>query len=489
MRFLIDKSTGFSVGEPVSNFAELNNKVSAGVKCLTLKGIIDINSNYELPPDIHLVIPNGTGFNVESGATLTVNCSFDAGLYQIFYGDGDLSGNPKIEAAYPEWFGAKGDGVADDTNAIQKTVSWFPVIYFRPVKYRITKTISADRIHLYGNMSSYHGDLYTTFVFDGSNGPALFIGSDESLLHEPSLLSSIAFTSTNRVDVLVKIKYENRCTVSRCLFRYAGVGLYIDGDGADASWFYVEQCIFRNLDIGIEAHAGGVVIAGEFTSCGKGVYVSKGLGQMRVMGVKFDVCDIGIHCYGYLGVYVANCFERCLVAYKIDHDDIVDFSGRRNIILGGYAIGSGSGEVGIEIASGCKWNNVIGFSTGNLGSSGSDIIDNGDSNIVIVNDRFITGRYNYVIDRFFTKKITIENVDLYPFIDFKLSDSYNWRLRSLSNYFQIYNLVSGNGFMLKDSGDFELPVAGSGIILTSPSGNKFRVVVDDSGNISTESVS
>jgi len=55
---------------------------------------------------------------------LTINGGVDAGLFQIFNGDGVVTGNPKIEAVYPEWFGAKGDGITDDSNAFKKLDSF-----------------------------------------------------------------------------------------------------------------------------------------------------------------------------------------------------------------------------------------------------------------------------------------------------------------------------------------------------------------------------
>jgi hypothetical protein len=52
---------------------------------------------------------------------LTINGSLEAGLYQIFSctGTGKVAGKAKTLYVYPEWWGAVGDGVADDTVPLQ----------------------------------------------------------------------------------------------------------------------------------------------------------------------------------------------------------------------------------------------------------------------------------------------------------------------------------------------------------------------------------
>ena len=53
---------------------------------------------------------------------LTVEGSVEAGLYQIFSGDGVVQLSQNIPVAYPEWFGAVRDGVTDDSSAIKKAI-------------------------------------------------------------------------------------------------------------------------------------------------------------------------------------------------------------------------------------------------------------------------------------------------------------------------------------------------------------------------------
>lgn len=48
-----------------------------------------------------------------------------------------LSGNWKINDGYPEWFGAIGDGIADDRNAIQTAVDNCNTVHFRNTKYKL----------------------------------------------------------------------------------------------------------------------------------------------------------------------------------------------------------------------------------------------------------------------------------------------------------------------------------------------------------------
>lgn len=76
-----------------------------------------------IPSNIHLRFKDGGKLSPASGITLTVNGSIDAGLWQIFGGDGDVSGEFSCLYVLPTWFGAVGDGVTDDTDAFVKAIN------------------------------------------------------------------------------------------------------------------------------------------------------------------------------------------------------------------------------------------------------------------------------------------------------------------------------------------------------------------------------
>lgn len=113
--------------------------------------------------DSTITIPEGctlkfSGGSINNGTLIGNNTLIDARLTQIFGSYLKLQGTWKIVQAYPEWFGAVGDGITDDTKAIQKTIN-----AFNEVKLTGTYLISTVKIPQFHKIENS-----TTYVLDGN---------------------------------------------------------------------------------------------------------------------------------------------------------------------------------------------------------------------------------------------------------------------------------------------------------------------------------
>lgn len=87
---------------------------------LDIVGVPRIASNLTIPKNIQLRFRNGAYIAPDIGATVTILGTFDKKQVKKFGGGGviTLAGNHRMSATSPFWWGAVGDGVADDTNPI-----------------------------------------------------------------------------------------------------------------------------------------------------------------------------------------------------------------------------------------------------------------------------------------------------------------------------------------------------------------------------------
>ncbi len=146
--------------------------ITDGCAQITIAQEIAIAADLTIPDTVNLKFLRCGMLSPESGVTLTVNSNIDAGLWQIFGGNGTTTGAIQSHYIYPEWFGAVGDGITDDTLAIQAAVA-IPAVVWCSAKYRITDTIALVGSGCTGMV--WEGTCVNNhFLYDG-NGVAMSI--------------------------------------------------------------------------------------------------------------------------------------------------------------------------------------------------------------------------------------------------------------------------------------------------------------------------
>ena len=107
-------------------------------------GTWTLANNVTIPANIGIFLPHGAILSPNTGKTLTINGPLHAGHYQIFSGAGTIAPGTRMGILFPEWWGVMGDGSADDTAAIQKSLNAAATnrhthVHFSQGHYKFTK--------------------------------------------------------------------------------------------------------------------------------------------------------------------------------------------------------------------------------------------------------------------------------------------------------------------------------------------------------------
>lgn len=86
------------------------------------RGLYRFTSNTTFPSNLTLSFQEGAILSPDSGVTLTINSQIEAGLFQIFGGDGIIAGDKRNDYVFPQWWGVKGNNTDDDRPAMQKAI-------------------------------------------------------------------------------------------------------------------------------------------------------------------------------------------------------------------------------------------------------------------------------------------------------------------------------------------------------------------------------
>ena len=234
------------------SFSDAISDINESEKTLLISGSEWVADNETVPSNITLRFLHGGKLNINLGRTVTVNGQIEAGLYRIFIGGGTVSfgedfnnyytnsGNGPI-TVYPQWWGAKGDGDANDTEALQSAFNSIgdgQKIVIPPGTYHFNDTLQFDAD--YGILEC-EGILVWTDANTPNDTPAVLISDDDVDVNDGKLWNvdvSLDIVdqpggtwANDGIGVLIEGVVDSKITIKRCLGFRTGLQLLGDGVG------------------------------------------------------------------------------------------------------------------------------------------------------------------------------------------------------------------------------------------------------------------
>ena len=343
----------------------LKKNLVNGVNTLTQAMMNQTNTKYVIKYDYTLgddiTVPANCVLEFDGGSitasgnndTITgANTGIEARLVKIFNTDVTLAGTWNVAEAYPEWFGAKGDGSNDDAPAINKALTYFNCVKLLPRTYLIGSIDSNGigiKIPAYRTLKGYYHDenlSKVTSIIMMKEG--LNYTSCIDIIGNNCILEDFSVKGYGVVNVetacISAIEGHSRCTLNRidvsggyygfnlhlylttmtqCNANYCSIGFYIHGGDNTKYTTFVAICCYA-CDCRIRGHYWKKMTYSSMISCaadGCGCPNSGVVDNNTELGFAyyFDACDT-------ISVIDCGC-ERCLRAIYCNMAQPVIFKG------------------------------------------------------------------------------------------------------------------------------------------------------------------
>ena len=224
-----------------------------------------VPSNLDINKSITLKLQKGARISVALGKVLTVNGLLLAPSDKIFIGAGDvLIDSDRKQTVYPQWWGAKGDGLSEDTAALQSAVNSFSLkggeILIPRGRYIVNALNVKSNIDLkgYGAGSIFiqkSGAKYCVSTRPASNTikrdqP----GSANISLTDLSFRGTVDTDGFSEFFMLLDIRGTSNVSVTRCNFTgFRGDGIYIGALKVAEKELHntnisVSECVFDGIN-------------------------------------------------------------------------------------------------------------------------------------------------------------------------------------------------------------------------------------------------
>jgi hypothetical protein len=240
-------------------------------------------------------VEKGAVLNIGTGVSLTTNAVLIADGWQIFSGLGTILGHPGCEAIIPEWWGAVGNGVQDDSTYITRALDH----YFQRNNSEGSSGYESVGIFKFLSGKNYKmGTGYSKTLFNNHIGGWQLTGYGAKIQADLSSGYAISITSNATVrNLIVAGLYITGGSSETGL-------LYLSG-GAETSGQYLYCLTVRDLALfGSNGHGlylQGSIFEGTVKDCN--IYLDND--NVTGSGVVFDP---GGQNSGQLSLYDVNCY-------------------------------------------------------------------------------------------------------------------------------------------------------------------------------------
>lgn len=256
------KSEGLTGDGTTDDYADLSTLITTTINgeeatIIFSPGTYKIGTSITIPSNVTLFLTKGAKLSPDSGKTITINGPIEAGIWQIFTGSGIIAGSPKVDALYPQWWGAVGDGTTDDTTEIQAAIDTAiqttNYLHFPTGTYRITGTL-----YIWGTIriTGSKGKVYnkpTVINYEGT-GTAIHV-------QRKSSASGPLLEATNIGGLFIEhINVQRSFASEGGTYGTNGIGWYL---------YYISECEFNAVGVTgfkVGHHCQGVTIT-EFNKC------------------------------------------------------------------------------------------------------------------------------------------------------------------------------------------------------------------------------
>jgi hypothetical protein len=208
-----------------------------------------VQDDLKIPGTIHLKLGNGAAISVASGKTLTLHGLLSAPAERIFIGTGNVvfDSNSR-QRVFPQWWGAKGDGIAEDTGAIQKAVNSFSPkggeVYISEGTYVVDSLRMKSHVALIGSgpksvMKQKSGANNCIEVNKGDGGSSNTQDNQRDIrLLNLQFLGTVETDGFSEYKHLLNLNAVSDVKIENCFITgYRGDGIYI-GSG---NWNHIER--------------------------------------------------------------------------------------------------------------------------------------------------------------------------------------------------------------------------------------------------------